>query len=79
MSRLARVLTLALTFSLGAVIALLGILRGLGIGELATTTGLSMVVFYVLARILVGRIMQTVVNAMAKDRVERERRRLLVR
>jgi hypothetical protein len=79
MNRFARALTLALTFSLGAVIALAGILRGLEIGELAISTGVSMVIFYLLARILIGMITHTVVGLLASEKVEQERRRLLGR
>lgn len=76
MNRFARSLSLALTFALGAVIALLGVLRGLGGGELAASTLTSMAVFYLVVRMVVGRITHAVMMALAAERAERERRRL---
>jgi hypothetical protein len=79
MQRFTRALSLALACTLGAVIAIAGMIRGLGAGELALTALASMAVFYLVVRAIAGRAARTVVDLMAEEQTARDRRRLLGR
>ena len=77
MYRTIRNLSLAIAFGGGTLVALIGALRGLHVGELAMIIAVTITVLFVLVRALAGYYAGLILRKLAEQRSTHDARRLL--